>query len=116
MNTALTMGLAKRMLGLLDRRETDLAPAIMYEPTEVYTSPERQHRERDTIFGRTLVATAASRSPMGPAGRTPSSVGSSAGATASTARCVASPSPKASRSYAVRTTGSFSSPRQRSTG
>ena len=44
MNMALTMGLAKRMLGLLDRRETDLAPAIMYEPTEVYTSPERQQR------------------------------------------------------------------------
>ena len=53
MNTALTLGLAKRMLGLLDRRETDLAPTIMYEPTEVYTSAELQQRERDTIFGRT---------------------------------------------------------------
>ena len=53
MNTALTLGLAKRMLGLLDRRETDLAPTIMHEPTEVYTSAELQQRERDTIFGRT---------------------------------------------------------------
>lgn len=53
MDHATTVALAKRMLGLIDRRETDLAPAMMREPVTAYTSPEVLQREKDRIFGRT---------------------------------------------------------------
>jgi phenylpropionate dioxygenase-like ring-hydroxylating dioxygenase large terminal subunit len=52
-NRSGTVALAKRMLGLIDRRETDLADRLMYERSSAYTSPEVLQRERDLIFGRT---------------------------------------------------------------
>src|SRR3954453_22331655 len=45
------MLLAKRMIDLIDRRATDLAPSIMTEPLSAYTSPERLAQERSAIFG-----------------------------------------------------------------
>jgi phenylpropionate dioxygenase-like ring-hydroxylating dioxygenase large terminal subunit len=47
------MSLTKRMLDLMDRQATDLAPNLMREPTSAYTSQERLERERLMIFGRT---------------------------------------------------------------
>jgi choline monooxygenase len=46
------MDLAKQMLDLIDRQTTHLAPAIMEEPVEAYTSGDVLRRERDRIFGR----------------------------------------------------------------
>lgn len=53
MNRAGTVALAKRMLDLIDRKATDLAPTMMREPVTAYTSGQRLHRERQVIFGRT---------------------------------------------------------------
>ena len=47
MNRAGTVALAKRMLDLIDRRATDLAPHLMREPVTAYTSPDVLQRERD---------------------------------------------------------------------
>ena len=49
----LLMGLTRRMIGLLDRKATDLAESVKLEPVEAYTSPARLERERSGIFGRT---------------------------------------------------------------
>jgi phenylpropionate dioxygenase-like ring-hydroxylating dioxygenase large terminal subunit len=49
----LLIGLTRRMIDLLDRRATDLAPAIKYEPIDAYTSTEQLARERSAIFART---------------------------------------------------------------
>ncbi len=46
------MELAKQMLDLIDRQTTHLAPAIMRESVEAYTSGDVLRRERDLIFGR----------------------------------------------------------------
>lgn len=53
MNRSGAVTLAQRMLGLIDRRETDLAPQLMREPVSSYTSPDVLQREREVIFGRT---------------------------------------------------------------
>lgn len=47
------MGLTHRMIDLLDRKATDLAPEIMYEPVEAYTSASQLEAERAAIFART---------------------------------------------------------------
>lgn len=47
------MGLAHRMLDLMDREVTDLAPTTYEEPIEAYTSPELLAREREVLFART---------------------------------------------------------------
>jgi phenylpropionate dioxygenase-like ring-hydroxylating dioxygenase large terminal subunit len=46
------MELAKKMLDLIDRRTTHLAPSIMHEGLDAYTSSEVLDREQDMIFGR----------------------------------------------------------------
>ncbi len=48
----LLMGLTRRMIGLLDRHATDLAPDIMYESVDAYTSRRRLEEERAGIFAR----------------------------------------------------------------
>ncbi len=55
MNRSGTVTLAKRMLDLIDRRATDLAPQLMREPVSAYTSPDVLRRERGLIFGRTAM-------------------------------------------------------------
>lgn len=55
MDEAALIALAERMLDLMDRRVTDLAPAVMTEPPSVYSSEERLRREREAIFGRTAM-------------------------------------------------------------
>ena len=55
MNRSGTIALAKRMLDLIDRRATDLAPHLMREPVTAYTSPDVLQRERELIFGRTAM-------------------------------------------------------------
>ena len=55
MNRSGTVALAKRMLDLIDRRATDLAPHLMREPVAAYTSPDVLQRERELIFGRTAM-------------------------------------------------------------
>ncbi len=55
MNRSGTVALAKRMLDLIDRRATDLAPQLMREPVTAYTSPDVLQRERELIFGRTAM-------------------------------------------------------------
>src|SRR4029077_11460828 len=53
MNRDRMMGLARRMLAMIDARTTDLAPASQREPVDAYTSPELFARERKAIFGQT---------------------------------------------------------------
>ena len=48
----LLMKLTKRMLDLIDRKATDLAPSIMYEPTSLYADQAYLERERLAIFAR----------------------------------------------------------------
>ncbi len=43
---------ARRTLHLLDKRSTTLAPHILEEPVEGYSSPEQFHLERRAIFNR----------------------------------------------------------------
>jgi phenylpropionate dioxygenase-like ring-hydroxylating dioxygenase large terminal subunit len=45
------LGLARRMLTLIDTRSTDLAPGLHERPVEVYRSPDLFERERARIFG-----------------------------------------------------------------
>ncbi|MFI5046199.1 MAG: aromatic ring-hydroxylating dioxygenase subunit alpha [Acidimicrobiia bacterium] len=52
MNRADLIALAKRMLDLIDRKTTDLAPSVMLEPMVMYTSPDVLRQERELIFGR----------------------------------------------------------------
>src|ERR1700761_5803715 len=51
MDNAFFLAFADRMIDLMDRRATDLAPAVMYESTDLYASPEHLERERRAIFG-----------------------------------------------------------------
>ena len=51
-NRADLIALAKRMLDLIDRKTTDLAPSVMLEPMAMYTSPDVLRQERELIFGR----------------------------------------------------------------
>jgi hypothetical protein len=55
MNQAGLLALADRMLDLIDRQATDLAPSIMYEPTELFSSQAYLDRERDAIFGQSVL-------------------------------------------------------------
>jgi phenylpropionate dioxygenase-like ring-hydroxylating dioxygenase large terminal subunit len=52
MDRPVLIDLAKKMLDLIDRKTTHLAPSIMQEDLAVFTSPEVLGRERDLIFGR----------------------------------------------------------------
>lgn len=51
MERSTLMELARQMLDLIDRDTTYLAPSVMYEPVESYTSPQLLARERARIFG-----------------------------------------------------------------
>lgn len=50
MDTEFFYACADRMLDLIDRRATDLAPAVMYESTELYADQEHLDKERAAIF------------------------------------------------------------------
>jgi hypothetical protein len=51
MNEEALLALADRMLDLMDRRTTDLAPSVMFEPTDAYSSQDYLEREKLRIFG-----------------------------------------------------------------
>ena len=66
MNRERLVQLAQRMLDLIDRGATDLAPSTYEEPLEAYTSPDILAHERLALFTRTPMFLAMSSELPGP--------------------------------------------------